>query len=96
MNRPIQKWRIGNIECAVWENKKTFNGGEVSYKTMTLSRSYKKKDEEIWRSEAINSLRRNDIAKLIAILQKAQDYLFFEDIKPHEDGKEEGNEEEDE
>ena len=94
MNRQIQKWRIGNIECAVWENKKTFNGGEVSYKTLTLSRSYKKKDEEIWRNEAINNLRRNDLAKVMAILQKAQDYLFFEDVKTHEEDKEDREEDE--
>ena len=85
MNRPIQKWRIGTIECAIWDNKKQFNGGEVSYKTLTLSRSYKKKDEEIWHSEVINNLRRNDLAKVMAILQKAQDYLFFEANKEHED-----------
>ena len=85
MNRPVQKWRISNIECAVWENKKTFNGGEVSYKTVTLSRSYKKKDEDTWRNEAINNLRRNDIAKLQAILNKVQDYLFFEDKQEHEE-----------
>ena len=84
-NRPVQKWRISNIKCAVWENKKTFNGGEVSYKTVTLSRSYKKKDEDTWRSEAINNLRRNDIAKLQAILNKVQDYLFFEDKQEHEE-----------
>lgn len=89
MNRPIQKWRIGNIECAVWDNKKQFNGTEVSYKTMTLSRSYKKKDEETWRSEVINNLRRNDIPKVIAIMQKAQDYLFFDEGKHEEESEDE-------
>jgi len=88
MNRPIQKWRVSNIECAVWENKKIFNGGEVSYKTVTLSRSYKKKDEDTWRNEVINNLRRNDIAKLKAILNKVEDYLFFDD-KEHKEEQEE-------
>ena len=37
-NRPIMKWRAGNFEIAVWENKRDFNGGEVSFKTMTMTK----------------------------------------------------------
>ncbi|MEM4244865.1 MAG: hypothetical protein QW404_02510 [Candidatus Nanoarchaeia archaeon] len=77
-DRPVQKWRIGNMEAALWENKKSMNGAEVTYWTVSLSRGYKKKDEGVWRSEVINNLRRNDIPKLIAILEKVQDHLFFE------------------
>jgi len=77
-DRPIQKWRINNIEAALWENKKAMNGAEVTYWTVSLSRSFKKKDEGIWRSEVINNLRRNDISKMLAIMQKVQDYLYFE------------------
>jgi len=77
-DRPIQKWRIGNIDAALWENKKEMNGAEVTYWTVSLGRSYKKKDEGIWRNEVINNLRRNDIPKMIAILQRVQDHLYFE------------------
>ena len=76
-NRPIQKWKVGNMEIAVWENKTEKNGVEVGFKTMTLTRSFQKKGEDIWRSEAINNLRRNDIPKLQLILQKAQEYLYL-------------------
>ena len=77
-NRPVMKWRAGNFEMAVWENKKDFNGGEVSFKTMTMTKMFKKKDEEIWRYEFINNIRRNDLGKIEALLRKAQDYLYFE------------------
>lgn len=89
-DRPIQKWRIGNIEAALWENRRTVNGDEFTYWTVSLGRSFKKKDEGVWRSEVINNLRRNDIPKLMAILQRVQDHLFFEVKKP---GKEEEDEE---
>ncbi len=77
-DRPIEKWRIGNIEAALWENRKDMNGAEVTFWTVSLSRSFKKRDEGIWRSDVINNLRRNDIPKLLVILQKVQDYLYFE------------------
>ena len=90
-NRPIQKWRIGNIDLSVWENTKEFDGGEISYKTFSLTKSYKKKSEDIWRSEVINNLRRQDIVKLQLLLSKVQDYLFFEAVD--KEAKEEAVEE---
>tara|TARA_Y100000310_G_scaffold324156_1_gene385658 strand:- start:24 stop:287 length:264 start_codon:yes stop_codon:yes gene_type:complete len=78
MTKPIQKWRIGNIDLSVWENKKEFDGGEVAYKVFSVTKSYKKKDEALWRSEVINNLRRQDIAKLQLLLNKAQEFLFFD------------------
>ena len=89
MTQPIKKWRISNVEICVWENKKKFKDGEVSFKTATLSRSYKKKDEDIWRSEVINNIRRNDIPKIQVLLNKVQDYLFFEDSEHDKEEEEE-------
>ena len=89
LNRPIQKWRVGSVEAAVWENKKSINGGEISYWTVTLSRSYKKKEENIWRSEVINNLRRGDIEKLQVILHHVQDYLYFQVGKQEKEEEEE-------
>lgn len=77
-NQPIKKFRISNWEGVVWDNKKEVNGTEIQFKTITLNRSYKKKDENIWRSEVINNIRLNDIGKIKAILGKLEDYLFFE------------------
>ena len=92
-NQPIKKYRISNWEGVVWDNKKTMNGVEMQYKTATVSRSYKKKDEDIWRSEVINNIRLNDIPKLRIILDKLQDFLYFE-ARELEKEKEEAEEDE--
>ena len=52
-NLPIKKFRPGNIEAAVWLNKRDVDGNSVEFKTVSLSRSYKKKDENLWRSDQI-------------------------------------------
>ena len=74
--RPIKKWKISNWEIAVWSNKRKNNGEELEFKTATLSRSYMKKDENIWRSEIIN-FRRSDIIKMQALLDRTRDFLFL-------------------
>ncbi len=86
-NRPIKKFKSGTIEAAIWSNEREFNGGMVEFKTISLSRSYKKKDENIWRSDAIN-LRRNDIQKVILVLQKAQEELLLNQEQRDEEGEE--------
>jgi hypothetical protein len=87
-NQPIKKWRVSNMEVCIWDNKRQIENGEVNYKTVTISRSYKKKNEDIWRSEVINNVRRSDIPKLITMLDKAQDFLYFEvqDLEKDEEG----------
>lgn len=78
-NQPIKKYRISTWEGVVWDNKKTIDDGtEVEYKTVTISRSYRKRDENIWRSEVINNIRLNDIPKLQSILVRLQNFLYFE------------------
>jgi len=75
-NRPIKKWQSGNVQAAIFENEKESNTGVVTYKTLSLSRSYKKKDEDMWRNEVIH-LRRGDIPKVILVLEKAQEELLL-------------------
>ena len=82
-NIPIKKFRCGSIEAAIWSNKKAVNGSEVEFKTVSLSRSFMKKGENIWRNEVIN-LRRGDLQKVLIVLQKAQEELFLK----HEGGEE--------
>ena len=86
VNRPIKKFKSGNIEAAIWANEKEFNGGLVEFKTVSLNRSYKKKGEEIWRNEIIN-LRKGDIPKIMLVLQKAQEELLL-----NQEQNEEGDE----
>jgi len=77
VNRPVKKYRSGNIEAAIWLNEKDMGDGSiVGFKTISLSRSWKKKDEDIWRSDVVH-LRRNDIQKAVMVLQKAQEDLLL-------------------
>jgi len=72
--KPIKKFSAGSMEAAIWENTKDTENGEVSFKTVTLTRSWKQ-DEE-WKSAAIN-LRKNDLQKAILVLQKALEEVFM-------------------
>ncbi len=89
VNRPVKKYKSGNIEAAIWLNEKDMGDGSiVGFKTISLSRSWKKKDEDIWRSDVVH-LRRNDIQKAIIVLQKAQEeLLLFDEHAEKEDAGE--------
>ena len=86
-NRPIKKWRSGNLEVAIWLNERINNDTKVEFKTLSLTRNWKKKDDDVWRSDVMN-LRRMDIPKVMILLQKAQEELFLTS-QEHEDKKEE-------
>ena len=76
-NLPFKKWKSGNVEVVIWNNKKQRENEEMEFKTVSISRSYKKKDEEIWRNDAIHNLRRQDLVKLSLMLHEAQKELYF-------------------
>jgi len=80
--RPIEKFKSGAIETAIWENSREVNGNEVSFKTVSLRRSWKQDD--VWRDATIN-MRRNDLQKAILVLQKAQESLLLEDKQDDEE-----------
>ena len=81
-NRPIKKWRSSNFELALWSNEREINGNLVEFKTMSLGRSFKKKDEEVWRNEVIN-LRRMDIPRVLTLLNEAAKELYLEKSEEH-------------
>ena len=85
LNRPSKKWKSGGIEAAIWVNKRDIDGAEIEFKTVSLSRSYRKKGEDTWRNDVIH-MRRGDIQKVMIVLQKAQEELYLTE--------KEGNEEE--
>lgn len=88
-NRPIKKWRSGSIEGCIWLNKKKLDdGSEVEFKTVSLSRNFKKRDDDIWRSEVIN-FRRSDIPKIQTVLHNLQQELFLTEEKETEEDEEE-------
>ena len=76
-NKPIKDFRVGNLKAAIFLNQREVDGNLVGFKTVAVSRSYKKKDEDLWRSEQIN-VRRNDIPKMMLVLQKAYEELSLE------------------
>ncbi len=80
-NRPIKKFRSGSIEAAVWFNERKLDDNTtVGFKTVSLTRSWKDKEKNIWRSEVIN-LRKGDLQKVLLVLQKAQEEIFLTDNK---------------
>lgn len=84
-NIPIKKFKAGNMETAIWLNKKKGSDGEeIEFKTASLTRSWKKYGENIWRHDAIN-LRRNDIQRAILVLQKAQEELLLAEKEEEQD-----------
>jgi len=82
-NLPIKKWRSGNISGALWLNEREVNGAKLGFKTASLRRSWKK-EGDVWRDEILN-LRRQDIPKIMTILQEMQKELFLSNDKDEED-----------
>jgi len=84
---PIKKWRSGSIDCSVWSNKRNIekNGDqmEVEFKTVSLRKSWEKDGK--WYDHTITNIRKNDIARMIVVLQKAQEELL---IAKERDGNE--------
>ena len=74
-NQPIEKFRCGTIECAIWNNEKQRDGDVLEFKTVSLRKSWKKDDQ--WHDSTIQ-LRRNDLQKVVLVLQKAQESLLLD------------------
>jgi hypothetical protein len=72
--KPLKKFKAGSIECSIWANEKEIEGKKIEFKTVNLKRSWK--DGDVWRDQQIN-LRRNDIIKVLLVLEKAQEELFL-------------------
>ena len=65
---PEQRFNIGAVRATIWKNMS--RTGE-EFRTVRLSRSYKKGDE--WKES--NSLGVRDIDKAIKVLEQARDYI---------------------
>ncbi|MEK6903360.1 MAG: hypothetical protein AABW64_01800 [Nanoarchaeota archaeon] len=76
-NLPIKKYRAGAIEGVIWLNKKRRDdGSEIEFKTATLRRSWKDREQNIWREEKIN-LRRTDLPKIAVIVHQLQTEMYL-------------------
>jgi hypothetical protein len=67
-NEPIQRFRAGQVEGAVWENKVQVNGKPCTILKASVSRRYKDRNGS-WQSS--QSFSRNEIPLAIYVLQKA-------------------------
>jgi hypothetical protein len=76
-NQPEAKFSTGAIQATVWKN--TSDKDEQEYRTVSLSRRYKDKDDT-WKST--NSLRINDLPKAELVLRKAYEFIVLKDTTP--------------
>ena len=81
MAQPEKRFKAGNCEAAVFENKITKNGDTVIVKKVAIQKRYKSNDE--WKST--HSLDKNDIPKMMLALSKAYEYLTLSDDKLNEE-----------
>ncbi len=75
-NRPIKTYRAGNIQGAIWFNEREVKEAVVGFKTVSIRRSWKDKDKDLWREETLN-LRKQDLPKIAVILNKLQEDLLL-------------------
>ena len=72
---PVKAFKVGAIQCSVWENENLSPEGQVFVsKSVTFERRYKDKNGE-WKST--NSLRANDLPKAVVLLQQAYEYILL-------------------
>ena len=72
MNKPEQKFRVGNVSATIWKNEIKKDGKIKEFKTVTFERIYKDKEDE-WQTS--NSLNVQDLPKAMTVLGKAYEYL---------------------
>ena len=78
-NQPLKKFRIGSISATVWENQGLNEKGEVTnFRNVSFERAYRDAKGE-WQSTT--GLRASDLPKAILVLNKAYEYLAFDNAK---------------
>lgn len=87
-NRPIQKYRSGQLEAAVWFNERKLKDDSiVGFKTVSLRKSWKD-DEGVWRDATIQ-LRKHDIPRIIVLMNKVMEELLLAHEEKEEDEEDE-------
>jgi len=82
--RPVAKFRAGQVSAAIWENEITVNGKKMATLKATVERRFKDKDGQ-WKSS--NSFARNEIPLAIYCLQKSFEHIIG--AQQEDDGVEE-------
>lgn len=85
---PIEKFRAGQLEAAIWFNEKKLKDDTVvGFKTVSLRKSWK--DEQgVWR-DAVIQLRKHDVPRVIVLMNKVMEQLLLaQEEKAEDDGDE--------
>ena len=74
---PIKKFRAGQLEAAIWLNEREIKerGEIIGFKTVSLKKAWKD-NEGTWRDATIQ-LRKNDIPKVLVLMQKVMEELLL-------------------
>ena len=72
-NKPIAKFRAGQVSAALWENDIKVDGHDRTIVKATVERRYKDRDGE-WKSSG--SFNRNEVALAIWCLQRCLDAMI--------------------
>jgi len=74
--KPIQKFKAGGVNAAIWNNEAEVNGEKIDVKSITLQRAYKDKEGE-WKNTS--SLKATDLPKAMVVLGKAYEFLMLKE-----------------
>ena len=74
--KPLAKFRAGQVSCALWENEINVNGVPKTVLKASIQRRYKDSDGN-WKSS--QSLSRNEIPLAVYCLEKAFDKIVQEE-----------------
>ncbi len=78
-NLPEKKFSTGTISATVWKNygKSKKTGKEVEFRTIQVTKRYQDKEGN-WNTT--NSLRPDDLPKVILVTQKAYEYCLLKKV----------------
>jgi hypothetical protein len=72
MEKGIKAFRAGSISATVWSNTGSSEKGEFEFKTITIQKNYKDKND-VW--QHTNSFTTGDLPKIRLLADKAYEYL---------------------
>ena len=75
MGEVEQQFNVGLVRCTVWKNKSR-DGDE--FRTVSLSKSYKNKDDE-WQNTSV-SLSEDDVDRALEVLKNVKNYFENESL----------------
>lgn len=75
--KPIKVFRSGQVKASIWENDAEFDGVKRKTYSVTVVKSYKKKDSDEWADT--NSYNQENLADLESVAQESRKFLKLKD-----------------